>query len=74
IGANLPLAKVGNRWRWCGGLSPSIEPTRNDGLDVLSKVGGFIGANLPLAKVGNRWRWCGGLSPSIEPTRNDGLD
>jgi hypothetical protein len=28
IGANLPLAKVATRWRWCGGLSPSISPTR----------------------------------------------
>ncbi len=41
IGANLPLAKVGNKMEVVRRAIAVNQPDPNDGLDVLSKVGGF---------------------------------
>ena len=41
IGANLPLAKVGNKVEVVRRAIAVNQPDPNDGLDVLSKVGGF---------------------------------
>ena len=41
IGANLPLAKVGNKVAVVRRAIAVNQPDPNDGLDVLSKVGGF---------------------------------
>ncbi len=70
IGANLPLAKVGNKVEVVRRAIAVNQPDPNDGLDVLSKVGGFdllgmtgvmLGRRRP---VGCRWCWM-----AFSPTR-----
>nr|MDQ6121072.1 nicotinate-nucleotide--dimethylbenzimidazole phosphoribosyltransferase [Klebsiella pneumoniae subsp. pneumoniae] len=62
IGANLPLAKVGNKVEVVRRAIAVNQPDPNDGLDVLSKVGGFdllgmTGVMLGRRPVGCRWCW-----------------
>ncbi len=70
IGANLPLAKVGNKVEVVRRAIAVNQPDPNDdGLDVLSKVGGFdllgmTGVMLGRRPVGCRWCWM-----AFSPTR-----
>ncbi len=69
IGANLPLAKVGNKMEVVRRAIAVNQPDPNDGLDVLSKVGGFdllgmTGVMLGRRPVGCRWCWM-----AFSPTR-----
>lgn len=60
IGANLPLAKVGNKVEVVRRAIAVNQPDPNDGLDVLSKVGGFDLLGMTGVMLGGGVLWAAG--------------
>lgn len=60
IGANLPLAKVGNKMEVVRRAIAVNQPDPNDGLDVLSKVGGFDLLGMTGVMLGGGVLWAAG--------------
>ncbi len=67
IGANLPLAKVGNKVEVVRRAIAVNQPDPNDGLDVLSKVGGFDLLGMAGGDAGGGGLWAAGGAGWLSP-------